>query len=201
MRCTGCSFSQFPECAIQSIVTATALENIMIGTNVKTTLYPVCHKNAQNIHENRLVKGASCDGCLFCDALCVNYESNEETSQALEKIVFSNLNRFNMYLKRRLAQCVVGTEIKAKGNAREKRIDVVIKRNSVLYMVKVLADNDKFPYYSRSYAELVSYYSANYDGVVFKSIIVMPNNKIESARAMGYECYSLDELVKEITEV
>ena len=200
MKCIGCTFSQFPNCAIQSIITATPLEDIISGKRVKTVMYPVCHKNAQRIDNGMMVIGDTCDNCMLCDVLCIKSNVVVSCTGTTEKTIFSDLNRFNMYLKQRLTHCTIGTEIKAKGNAREKRIDIVVKKDSIIYLVKMLSDIDKTPYYSRSYMDLVDYYTEHHNGYTFKKIVLIPQKRVEAAQAMGYECYTVDALVAEILE-
>ena len=200
MNCIGCKFSQFPNCAIQSIITATPLEDIISGKRVKNVMYPVCHKNAQRIDNGTMIVGDTCDNCMLCEVLCVNHEGIVSCTGALEKTIFSDLNRFNMYLKQRLGHCIIGTEIKAKGNAREKRIDIVVKKDRTIYLVKTLSDIDKTPYYSRSYMDLVNYYTEHCNGYTFRKIILIPQKRVEAAQSMGYECCTVDALVAEISE-
>lgn len=201
MNCTGCTFVKFPNCAIQSIITAISLEDIITGNSTKNTLYPVCHKNAQSVTENIMTKGSLCDECHFCNALCINNEFKFSCDETIEKIIFSNLNRFNMYLKRMLSKCIIASEVKAKGNAREKRIDIVIKKDHIIYLIKVLNDNDKIPYYSRSYTESTEYYSSVYSNILFKKVILLPQKHVDESCSLNHNCKTVDELISELTEV
>lgn len=200
MICDGCTFINFPYCAIQSIITSTAIEDIIEGKQIKKTIYPVCHKNAQSIDGNKLIKGDSCDNCSLCDFLCIKRAFKNPHTGILEKIIFSDLNRFNMYISHLLPHCLVGSEIRAKGHFREKRIDIVIKSGNKIYFVKALSQIDKIPFYSRSYDELVDYYSSLYSRFIFKKMLIIPQKLIDESRSFSFDYCSINDMIKDILE-
>lgn len=200
MECPGCTFSTFPTCAISNIVSASSLNDMIGGNKLKISRFPVCHKNAQKIVDNKIAKTEVCDNCALCDYLCVNASDNVTPYVVSEKLLFSDLNRLNMYLQKAISSAIVGSEIKAKGNAREKRIDIVLKKDCTFYLVKVLSDLDKTPYYSRSYNAMLEFYSSTFPCFTFYTRMLIPAKHIGAAGAISSDCRTIGMLIKEIQE-
>ena len=200
MECPGCTFNNFPTCAISNIVSASSLNDILEGKKLKTSLFPVCHKNAQRIVDNKITKTDACDNCSLCNYLCVSASNNLTPYAVSEKLLLSDLSRLNMYLQKAIPSAVVGSEIKAKGNAREKRIDIVVKKDSTIYLVKVLSDLDKIPYYSRSYNALLEFYNNEFNGFTFYTRLLIPAKRIDATGTISSDCCTINTFIQEIQE-
>lgn len=200
MNCPGCTFSRYPPCAIFNIISASSLKDIILGNKLKSTPFPVCHKNAQKINNNKIAQTEGCDHCFLCSYLCVNSTNKTAPSVILEKLLFSELSRLNMYLQTAIPSAVVGSEIKAKGNAREKRIDVVIKKNRTIYLIKVLSDLNKLPFYSRSYNDLLEFYNQAFQDFTFYTRILIPAKHANAVGTSFLDCCTIEALIEEIQE-
>ena len=198
MKCANCKYDSYPPCAIKEILTASTLEDILTASNIKRTRFPVCPVNAQRLVEKTIIKTDSCIQCGLCDILCTEGDTKPTTLND-EDVVFSSLSRFNILFSTLLHDCIVASEVKAKGNSRVKRIDVTIKHKEYIYLIKILSDASKIPYYSRSYKDIVDYYSKIYPQIKFKHLIVVPSNKIDILATDEY-IHSIETLIKKIKE-
>ena len=146
-----------------------------------------------------MIRTDACDNCGMCDFLCNSVSAPQQFDLlSIEKMLVNNLNRLNMVMQVIMPEDTVATEVKAKGNARVKRIDLVIKTNNAIYLVKLLNDLDKYPYYSRSYSDMVGYYNGANNSFAFKKRIVVTSDKKMMAIQLGYDCINLTELIEEI---
>ena len=68
-------------------------------------------------------------------------------------------------------------------------------------MIKVLTDIDKYAYYSRSYETVMSYYVDKYQDYTISTYALIPSQKQDIARAKGYNCKNIGELIKELQEL
>jgi Pyruvate/2-oxoacid:ferredoxin oxidoreductase delta subunit len=198
MKCANCKYDSYPPCAIKEILTASTLEDTLTANDIKRTRFPVCHVNAQRLVEKTIIKTDSCTQCGLCDILCEE-DTVKPTVQNYEEVVFSSLSRFNILFSTLLPDCIVASEVKAKGNSRVKRIDVTIKHKKCVYLIKILSDANKIPYYSRSYKDTVDCYSKIYPQIKFKHLIVIPSNKIDIL-ATDEHIHSIETLIKKIKE-
>lgn len=200
MICKGCTFAQYPPCAIQKIYSASNIDDVIQGKHLKQIMHPVCHLNAQKLLNGKIERSKDCDNCGMCEMLCDMEAASGVDYSKIEKIIFSNLNRLNTVISALLPSCVVVTEAKSKGNAREKRVDLVIKKGSNVYLIKMLTDIDKYPYYFRSYTDIKKYYQSIYNGISFNIITLIPARKTESADVAGYDCVTMSDLISTIKE-
>ena len=200
MICKGCTFVQYPPCAIQKIYSASNIDDVIQGKPLKQIMHPVCHLNAQKLLDGRIECGDECDNCGVCLLLCETQTSSDIDDSKLEKIIFSNLNRLNIVFAALLPHCIVVTEAKSKGNAREKRVDLVIKNGKHVFLIKTLTDIDKYPYYNRSYNDIKEYYSSIYKDITFNIVTLIPARKKEAADVAGYNCVTISDLISTIKE-
>lgn len=197
----GCVFEKYPCCAIQTIVSAIDIDSMFENGAVKGILYPVCHNNAQLIVDNKIIKNNSCDDCMLCDVICPSSNTTDTICINTEKIALGNLNRLNILLKNMLPNTLVATEVKAKGNAREKRVDLVIRKDKHLFVGKVLSDIDRYSFYKRSYEEITDYYAKKYEDYSIYIFMLLSSTRMDLARSKGLACKTINEMVREIMEV
>lgn len=200
IECKGCEFSQYPPCAVQEIYSAANIEDIIEDKKIKQKMHPVCHKNAQTLINNRIERTEACDNCSLCELLCESSAGNDSSADEMDSIVSGSLNILNILFKHRLPEAVVASDVKVKGNAREKRIDLVVKKETSVFLIKILTDIDKCPYYLRAYEDAETYYKIKYSNCSFIKRIVIPTEKKSAANDMGYDCRTLADIIKEIQE-
>ena len=201
MSCIGCTFTHYPSCAIQNIVSSVDMDALLNNHQFKKIMFPVCHKNAQSINENKIIKNSSCDNCMLCEAICPFLDSHNTLNVDTEHVALSNLNRLNILIKNILPNALVATEVKAKGNAREKRVDLVIRKDKTIFLIKVLSDTDRYSFYYRSYEDIKNYYEARYKEYTIYFYILIPSWKNELAQSKGYNCKTINKIIQEIQEI
>ncbi|MBO5316647.1 MAG: hypothetical protein J6B48_09505 [Clostridia bacterium] len=201
MSCIGCSFEHYPCCAIQSIISAVDIDAIFDDKPHKEIKYPVCHKNAHSVNENKIVKNGSCDNCMLCEIVCPFLDIPNVVSLDTEHIALNDLNRLNILLKSLLPETIVATEAKVKGNAREKRVDLVVKKDKYIFFIKVLSDIDRYSFYSRSYEDIKNHYALKYIEYTIYNYTLISSQKIELARSKSYECKTINEIIQKIQEI
>lgn len=175
MDCQGCFFEKLPKCTMRSIFNGKKLEEIITDKSLSQIQVPICHKQAQYIKEDKMFKGQECDACSLCDIVCGQGCEKINIDIKLEKVLFSNLMLMNVFFSTLLPEVLVVTEVKAKGNAREKRVDLLFKCGNVCHFVKVLDNKREIAFYSRSYDEVVKYYSDRYPSYRFYKNILIPS--------------------------
>jgi len=199
MSCIGCEFTKYPVCAIQNIISSINFDDIFNNVSHKETPFPICHKNAQSIDGNKIIKKDTCDSCMLCDFVCPF--STKAINTQTEDLALDNLNRLNILLKSSLPGAFVATEVKVKGNSREKRIDLVVKKDTEIFIIKVLSDLNKYNFYTRSYESIANLYSGKYPTYHITKYILINSKKIENALNNEYNCNTLYELIETIQEI
>lgn len=175
--CKTCSFKDYPNCMVSKIITNEDFDNF-INNNNKYIEYPVCHKNAQILSNGIMITNPTCDNCGLCKLACVSFELDSiKINDKLENIVFSNLNLLNILLSNITNKNTqIGSEIHFEGNSRNKRIDIVIKHDKKIFLIKLINSVDKRDFYSRSYDEIIDQYSNLYKDYHFDKILLFKRN-------------------------
>jgi hypothetical protein len=175
--CKKCSFKDYPNCMVSKIITNEDFNNF-INNNNKYIEYPVCHKNAQILNDGIMTPNPTCDNCGLCKLACVSLDlDSTQINEQLENIVFSNLNLLNILLSNITNENIqVGSEIHFEGNSRNKRIDIVIKHDKKIFLIKLINSVDKREFYSRSYDEIINQYSNLYKDYQFDKILLFKRN-------------------------
>ena len=191
--CKKCSFKDYPNCMVSKIISNEDFDSF-IKNNHKYVEYPVCHKNAQILEDGIMTITPTCDDCGLCKVSCINLKSNIiQINDQLEKIVFSNIDLLNILLSNAASGNIqIGSEIHFEGNSRNKRIDIVIKKDEHFFIIKVINSIDKKDYYSRSYDEIIEQYSKLYTDYHFEKILLFKRNVDEE--------YNIDSLIKLIKD-
>ena len=195
MKCLGCDFDKYPLCAIRNIISATSVDSIICSNSSNLTPYLVCHNNSQAIENNHLNLKSSCDQCGLCSIACP-FNNATIPYNRIEYVVFNDLGRLNIFFDSIIGDyAVVASEVKCKGNSREKRIDLLIKDASRFYFIKAITNTDKIPYYSRSYDNVVDYYSSLYPEYEFIKIMLIPSSKFIDNQINDSSAKTLEMLV------
>lgn len=195
--CEGCGqSSNLPECAVKLAPNNSYIEDMINGTALSYSENFVCHKAAQDFSDGRLSIQSSCDDCGLCYILCpyVNNDATAFFSGNLEKVLFHDLGKAGILFQSLFPHSLVATKVQVKGNSRTKRIDLVIKIDTAFYLIKLLKNLDKIPFYTRSYNEVMELYSSEYPRYTFKTICLIPRAKVSNVPAVSAEVCDLSGL-------
>ena len=195
--CTGCDSIQYPQCAIFKIINTASLKALLDGKDLETNPYLVCHQNALKIESGKMISLSKCDNCMLCKIACNKISSCTIEIGDIEKSILNDLGRLNIYASSLNPNSLVATEVKADGNYRQKRIDLVIKKNTSVVFIKVLQNIEKYKFYYRSYEEIAISYKQLYPKVDFYCKTLVPSYKKERANQLGNEVI----LVKDIAAI
>ncbi len=185
-----------PECAIFKLPQNIKFEELIKGSSLNYQECLVCHKNAQSITD-KLEINKMCDECGLCQFACpaIINEWNNEISRAIETIIIKDFVKLAILLKSLFPKSVVGTEVHVKGNFRTKRIDVVVIQEKRIVFIKVLANIDKIPLYSRSYEDVKEFYEKEIQREIIP-ICLIPENKKSIANKFEHRFCTLMELIE-----
>lgn len=178
--CVGCNISsRLPSCAIGYAPNNAYIENIINNDSLPTAENFICHKTSQALSSGKLVILDKCDNCGLCSITCPHSNVDYTTffSPRLENVVFNDFGKASILFQSIFPTSVVATEVQVKGNFRTKRIDLVIKKDSDIYLIKLLKTTDKVPFYMRSYKEVINQYSPIYPDITFHSLCLVPTAK------------------------
>lgn len=185
-----------PQCAIVELPQKSTLTNICEGKVVNTQEYLVCGRNAMNI-DSGLSITEDCNECKLCQVTCPQLETDVKdlNIDAIEKIVFNSFDKLGILIKGLFPTALVACEVQVEGNFRTKRIDVVVKQNKAIVLIKVLSNIDKVPLYSRSYEEVQNRYVELVDTKIISTCLV-PTKKIDQALLFGFEVTTIQKLIE-----
>lgn len=190
--CLSCINVEYPECAISRIYSLISLESLITREELKATEFPVCHKNAISFSDSKIQINGLCDNCGMCNIACIKNNARI-FDESIENIIFSNLSRLNIYIKNILKNFTVATEVKAPGNFRNKRIDLVLMRDNKITIIKVLQNLNKYNFYVRSYNEIISQLSRSYSDKTFSLEVLVPQKILLKADTLKYRCISIEK--------
>lgn len=173
-----------PPCLVFKILRSYSIEDLLNKNKFLAVDNLVCHKCAQEIVEDKIVILENCDECMLCKICCPNFLNlRNRISQQTENVVFSNLTSAGIYFTATNPNLIICSEAKAVGNFRTKRIDLFIKKDRTVYLIKVLKNLDKISFYLRSYEDVKKYYSSLFPSYTFKIFCLAPENKAENNRS------------------
>lgn len=178
--CVGCdSGSGLPVCAIGLAPCNAYIEKIINEEILTEHENLVCHKTSQDISNGKLTILAECDDCGLCMITCPDTDVDYTTifSPKLEKVIFNDFGKASILFQTIFPDTTVATEVQVKGNFRTKRVDLVIKKGTDIYLIKLLKTMDKAPFYMRSYNEVIANYSASFPAIDFHSLCLVPAAK------------------------
>jgi len=196
--CKRCDFpdESLPKCVATKIATKISLDDFIDGSYTPETLYPICNKNAQRLNEKQLLITDDCNLCYLCYVACPETDcSNSLILKGANDNILKNLNLTNIVLKY-LLDVPTASEVKAEGNSRQKRIDLVIKNNENIYLIKVLNSLDRLSYYSRSYKEVIEKYKGKYTNNNFLIAFLIPSKMYKEG--LEEKCFTFESLYNEI---
>lgn len=195
--CVGCNTgSNLPNCAIGYTSSNAYIENIINNDTLSKTENFICHKASQDLSGRKLVILDKCDNCGLCNITCPHSNIDYTTffSPKLEKIIFNDFGKASILFQTIFPDSIVATEVQVKGNFRTKRIDLVIKKNSDIYLIKLFKTTDKAFFYMRSYEEVINQYSAGYPDINFHSLYLVPAAKTNDIIRIDADIKDLSEL-------
>lgn len=181
--CTGCNInSNLPSCAVGYAPDNAYIENIINNDILPSAEHFICHKASQDLSGGKLAILDKCDDCCLCNIRCPysNIDYTTFFSPELENVIFNDLGKACILFQSIFPNSVVAAEVHVKGNFRTKRIDLVIKKDSDIYLIKLLKNTDKIPFYMRSYEEAINQYNITYPDIAFHSLCLVPNAKINN---------------------
>ncbi|WP_317368351.1 hypothetical protein [uncultured Tyzzerella sp.] len=191
--CVGCPGIQQPLCAVKDIYNGITLNEVISKAKKSASKYLVCHKNAIKIENGAMVITEKCDSCGLCKISCSN-QLEKEYDKKIEKPIFAELGKLNIFLSNIFSDALVATEVKTEGNFRQKRIDAVIGKENSVILIKVLANVDKYNFYHRSYEEVMKEYKNKYPELGINIVFIVPESKIKKARQLEYDVICIDEI-------
>lgn len=197
--CKNCE-EEIPACAIVKMPSKASIDDLVNGTNIRYQEYLVCHKNAQIFDEGLKINDL-CDECRLCQITCTKIKDKKEYIDyaKLEKLILKNFDKLAILIKTLYPNLIVSQEVQVKGNYRAKRIDICIINQKTVYLIKVLANIDKIPLYSRSYEEVKTYY----EHLIKHRIVhycLIAKNKMESSICYEYPCICLEDLIEQLED-
>lgn len=198
--CTHCG-AQTPACAIVSLSCGDALERIAHCQLSRQQAYPVCHNNAMQLDGESLRIIENCDDCGLCQITCpgCSFVPTKSDLAALEPVVLQSVHRLAILINGLYPDSIAACEGKARGNARTKRIDLVIRHGNQLLLVKVLTKLEKLSFYHRSYQEVCESYRAECSQGL-AAIMLVPSAQLAQARNICPDAISLAELIDYLGE-
>jgi len=157
----------------------------------------LCPVNALAVDNRRVYKKSNCIQCGLCELKYIsNHNKNSNKEQPnISDYFLTDLKRLSIALKYMLDNDFVVCEVKAEGNYRNKRIDIVYKDSNTVFLVKVLTDINSYEYYKRSYYDILGGIDERYTNtnIQFK-ILTTPQNK--NSRNYEYEnLYTLNDII------
>lgn len=198
--CIGCNPQfELPKCAVGLAPSNAYIEDIINGSPLTLVENFICHKTAQVIEGNKIRILDKCDNCGLCYITCSNVTIDDYTSffnTSLEKVILNDFGKASILFQTLFPNASVATEVQVKGNFRTKRIDLVIKKISSIYFIKLLKNTDKISFYIRSYMEVMEYYLAKYQIYHFQIIFLVPSTKINRRSPIEAKVCTITDLYK-----
>ncbi|WP_396276441.1 hypothetical protein [Haloimpatiens lingqiaonensis] len=196
--CIGCpEVKDMPKCIIQNIPSNSYIEDIIENSELKYSEYFICHKFAQGFENNKLVITPACDDCGLCQIACCKKTPAAITSlfnRKLESVLFRDLGKASILFQSLFPSAIVASEVQVKGNFRTKRIDLVIFLNKTAYLIKLIKNLEKIPFYSRSYGEVIDTYNKLYPNINFTYGNLIPTSKLNVKLPFDAQTYDLEQL-------
>ena len=176
--CPGCNVSEgLPPCALNKAPSNAYIENIINESQLSYTDHFICHKFAQSYDSGKLIISSKCDNCGLCYFLCSNINIDNPTITAkTEKVLLNDYGKASIFFAKLFSDSLVATEVQSSGNYRTKRVDLVIRSDRNVYLIKLLKTTDKTNYYLRSYNDVINHYSLEYPDYTFKAFCLLPSS-------------------------
>lgn len=188
-KCVHCFGAEIPKCLIYKIINAVSLDDLIQNKNIKRTPFLVCHQNARTYDNGIIETKESCDHCNLCKIIC-NSEAEECVN---DRLIISDIYKFNICFSSLFEMCTIASEVKVCGNCREKRIDEVIIVDKKIYLIKLLTDIRKYPFYERSYNEVLNNYKNNYSEFKFYFVAIAADAEKENINKLKYNIMTIKD--------
>lgn len=197
--CNLCKFKNYPDCVFYNIINSISLEDMLNNDHLPKKSYLVCKNNSQIIKNGKLIINESCNNCNLCKFVCT-YKADQYKVD--ENFLINDIHRLNIFLDVILEKCIVGTEIKANGNFRNKRLDIVIKHKNNIILIKVLTSIDKYGFYMRSYKQVANEYKELYPEYHFSFKCLVDSSFYNKYNNSDFEkIVTINKLIEELKGV
>lgn len=161
--CLQCNQThKYPPCGVLELNKNNELVNILNCDYKasKTQNLIVCPVNAIKPMKFGInINQESCIACGICSGNCSygNIELIDEVKEEKAYPLFSSsLLHVASFLKSKLNnEYVISTEVKSEGNARNKRIDIVVDNTKTTYLLKILSGKPTTSKYERDYEKIL----------------------------------------------
>ncbi len=133
----------------------------------------LCPVNALGIEGNRVFKKENCICCNLCELKYIKTENINSAVPTISDYFLTDIKRLCLVLKYLISNVTVACEVKTQGNYRNKRVDIVYKKDNIIYLMKVLSDFNSYNFYKRSYNEIADYLLEEYPNFTTQLIILV----------------------------
>lgn len=196
--CKSCDFEKYPECVICNIVNGISINDLLKNQIFIKKPFLVCKYNAQDFNGMNMKITNRCQNCNLCKIICKFGNKNLVADEAL---LFDELSRLNIYFSKLFPEYQIATEVTANGNSRKKRLDLVIKKNNKIILIKVLSNVDKYGYYYRSYTETMNELVDEFKNFNFEYQCLVKKSEVIKCNELKYKnAITVDDLIKIISE-
>ncbi len=186
LQCIGNkSDGSYPPCLVSKYSSSATLEDICLGITIEKNMdLLVCPVDAMEYDGDTVVINNKCIDCNMCALLCEN--SNNKSALTRLSVYYnslkliSSLPHLQLYLNLLDKDAQYYSEVTAKGYARSKRIDMVMRKGNNVTLYKVSGSHSKLNYYLRSYYDTAEYYSNLYPNIKF-SVEILSNSEIDKS--------------------
>lgn len=193
--CISCiKKNELPPCGVNSFRKGGELEDVILDDFKTSTIinYIVCPVDAiKPIKTGVKILNDVCISCGLCVSKCP-YDNMYSAKDLVEESIYKNLKndvlKTTSFLHSKLGdKFEILTGVKADGNARNKRIDIVINFTNKIYFIKVLSSFKALGKYERSYSDILKHQTKT-------------NREIEVVFLYCEERESLESVFKDVNE-
>ncbi len=147
----------------------------------------VCPVDALTIKDNRIYKNDSCIRCGLCDLKYCQNVNNKYFSKTpmISDYFLTDIQRLSVALKYLSNnQVLFACEVKAEGNFRKKRIDIVFRKGKEVFLVKALSNLGRRSYYRRAYVNICHSLEKKFPefSIKIKTLIPSENFSLDKAK-------------------
>lgn len=192
LLCDSCkNREELPYCVIYKQPNVKNITEVLDGMYTKTDEVYVCPVDAHVLEGDVIKIDENCIECNICLDRCLNVKQSvikSLFSHDLDDIIFSGKDLsqvaglLNLYFDGTIS---FFSEVQAEGHSRTKRIDIVAKKENMVFLIKLSKAKNKTSYYMESYNEVIAEISTT--GYEYRVLNIFPND-VQS----GIEKYKKD---------
>lgn len=153
--------SEFPPCGVNTFYKSGELKDILVGNfrDSRKQDYIVCPVDAvKPVGQEVEFINEKCISCGLCINKCPyeNIELESLDEEKVYKFIKNNILQIASFLKSSLeTNYEIFTEVKTEGNARNKRIDIVVNTSKTAYLLKLFSGKPTSGKYERDYERIL----------------------------------------------